>query len=69
MNTSGWYQSAFGYTGVATNFTFGSVDNTIYQIKAYDGTDIYDKYDTNDEIEAEADLIVDFTQSNPFGTF
>ncbi len=69
LNTSGWYQSAFGYTGVATNFTFGSVDNTIYQIKAYDGTDIYDKYDTNDEIEAEADLIVDFTQSNPFGTF
>ena len=69
LNTSGWYQSAFGYTGVATNFTFGSVDNTIYQIKAYDGTDIYDKYDTNDEIEAEADLIVDFSQSNPFGTF
>jgi len=69
LNTSGWHQSAFGYTGVATNFTFGSVDNTIYQIKAYDGTDIYDKYDTNDEIEAEADLIVDFTQSNPFGTF
>ena len=54
-------------TGVA--FTFGSIKNTIYQIKSYDGSDIYDEYDTNDEIEAEADLIVDFTQSNPFGTY
>ena len=54
-------------TGIA--FTFGSIENTIYQIKSYDGSDIYDEYDTNDEIEAEADLIVDFTQSNPFGTY
>ena len=52
-------------TGVA--FTFGNVKNTIYQIKTYDGSDIYDEYDSNDEIEAEADLLLDFTQSNPFG--
>ena len=52
-------------TGVA--FTFGHIKNTIYQIKSYDGSDIYDEYDTNDEIEAEADLLLDFTQSNPFG--
>ena len=52
-------------TGVA--FTFGNIKNTIYQIKSYDGSDIYDEYDTNDEIEAEADLLLDFTQSNPFG--
>ena len=69
LNNGGWWQSAFGYTGVSTIFTFGSEDNTIYQVKSYDGTDIYDKYDTNDEIETEADLIVDFTQSNPFGTY
>ena len=50
-------------------FTFGNINNTIYQIKSYDGSDIYDEYDTNDEIETEADLIVDFTQSNPFGTY
>ena len=30
-------------------------------------TRTYDEYDTNDEIEAEADLLLDFTQSNPFG--
>ena len=52
-------------TGVA--FTFGHIKNTIYQIKSYDGSDIYDEYDTNDEIETEADLLLDFTQSNPFG--
>jgi len=52
-------------TGVA--FTFGHIKNTIYQIKTYDGSDIYDEYDSNDEIEAEADLLLDFTQSNPFG--
>ena len=56
---SGWN------TGVA--FTFGNIKNTIYQIKSYDGSDIYDEYDSNDEIEAEADLLLDFTQSNPFG--
>ena len=54
-------------TGVA--FTFGNIKNTVYLIKSYDGSDIYDEYDTNDEIETEADLIVDFTQSNPFGTY
>ena len=54
-------------TGVA--LTFGTIKNTVYQIKSYDGSDIYDEYDTNDEIETEADLIVDFTQSNPFGTY
>ena len=32
----------------------------IYSLKSYDDRDIYDKYDTNDEIESEADSIVDF---------
>jgi hypothetical protein len=31
--------------------------------------DLYDKYSQNDEIEEEADFIVDFSESNPFGTF
>jgi len=52
-------------TGVA--FTFGHIKNTIYQIRTYDGSDIYDEYDSNDEIETEADSLLDFTQSNPFG--
>ena len=40
-----------------------------YTVKSYDGTDIYDKYDSNDEIESEADSFLDFSQSNPFGTY
>ena len=28
-----------------------------------------DKYDKSDEIESEADVIIDFSEGNPFGTF
>jgi hypothetical protein len=42
---------------------FITVEN--YQIKM----DLYDKYSQNDEIEAEADLILDFSESNPFGEY
>jgi hypothetical protein len=31
--------------------------------------DLYDKYSQNDEIEGEADLIIDFSESNPFGNY
>ena len=31
--------------------------------------DLYDKYSQNDEIEEEADLILDFSESNPFGSY
>ena len=55
------------YWSYGIGITFGNIKNTIYQIKTYDGSDIYDEYDSNDEIEAEADLLLDFTQSNPFG--
>ena len=57
----------YGYYRYGIGITFGNINNTIYQIKSYDGSDIYDEYDSNDEIEAEADLLLDFTQSNPFG--
>ena len=41
----------------------------VYTVKSYDGRDIYDKYDQNDEIEEEADTFLDFSQSNPFGNY
>jgi len=31
--------------------------------------DLYDKYAQNDEIELEADGLIDFTESNPFGNY
>ena len=45
----------------------GTASSANYSVDTYDGRDIYDNYDTNDEIETEADLLLDFTQSNPFG--
>ena len=40
-----------------------------YTVASYDSMDLYDKYSQNNEIEQEADLIIDFSQSNPFGTY
>ena len=53
----------FGETliGVASSATF-ALDN-------YDPDDTYNKYTQNDEIEQEADLLLDFTESNPFGNY
>ena len=47
----------------------GAASSATYAIDTFDKGDITDKYDTGTEIEAEADLILDFTQSNPFGTY
>ena len=40
-----------------------------YTVANYESMDLYDKYSQNNEIEQEADLIIDFSQSNPFGTY
>ena len=47
----------------------GSSSSARYLIKYYDNWDQYDKYSENLEIENEADGIIDFSESNPFGTF
>ena len=48
---------------------FGSTSLISYSIREYDKRDIYDSYSDNDEFETEADAIIDFAESNPFGTF
>ncbi len=40
-----------------------------YNVREYDKRDIYDEYSDNDEFETEADSIIDFAESNPFGTY
>ena len=40
-----------------------------YTIKVGTANTDKDKYDHSDEIENEADQILDFTESNPFGLF
>jgi hypothetical protein len=47
----------------------GQESGAIFSVKTYNQNDIYDKYSQNDEIEEEADLILDFSESNPFGTY
>tara|TARA_B100001758_G_scaffold214677_1_gene199899 strand:+ start:5320 stop:6726 length:1407 start_codon:yes stop_codon:yes gene_type:complete len=45
----------------------GAASSAAYSVQSFILDDIYDEYASNDEIETEADLILDFTQSNPFG--
>jgi hypothetical protein len=47
----------------------GTESGAIFTVQYFDQMDTYDKYSQNDEIEEEADLILDFTESNPFGTY
>jgi len=49
----------------------GSSSSAIYSLISYDSDDAYDsdKYSENDEIEEAADLLIDFSESNPFGNF
>ena len=54
---------------IAGEIIVGSISSAKYVVQSYD-TDSYDNpYDVNEEIELEADNILDFTESNPFGTF
>jgi hypothetical protein len=60
----------------ATQLTFlpgetiiGTESGALYTVQGFDTQDVYDKYSQNDEIEEEADLIVDFSESNPFGNY
>ena len=57
-------------TGITTvNVAFGTTQLTSYNIRQYDNRDIYDDYSNNDEFELEADEIIDFAETNPFGTY
>ena len=47
----------------------GTESGALYSVQGYEQMDTYDKYSQNDEIEAEADLIIDFSESNPFGNY
>jgi hypothetical protein len=47
----------------------GTISSASYTVKSYVHNDTYDKYAQNDEIEEEADELLDFSESNPFGTY
>ena len=50
----------------------GSASSATYILKSYDNDNYqesYDTYDNNEEFETEADQILDFTETNPFGEY
>jgi len=47
----------------------GSASSATYILKSYDNNSYEESYDTNEEIEVEADNILDFTEINPFGEY
>ena len=57
--------------GVFTNgeTIVGAASSATFAVDFHTNDDVYDKYTDNASIETEADLIVDFTESNPFGNY
>ena len=46
----------------------GAGSSAAYKLRTYSSDDSVDKYADNDNIESEADAILDFSEKNPFGT-
>lgn len=47
----------------------GAASSATYNVKEFETYDLYDGYAENENIEQEADQILDFTESNPFGNY
>jgi hypothetical protein len=47
----------------------GSESLATYILKSYDNNSYEESYDRNEEFETEADNILDFTETNPFGEY
>ena len=47
----------------------GVASSATYAVSDYESDDLYNKYEENKEIEEEADLILDFSEENPFGNY
>ena len=47
----------------------GLTSGALFSVSTYDEDDTTDKYNEGDIFESEADLLIDFSESNPFGSF
>ena len=56
-------------TFVAADIIVGSSSSARYCVDYIETAEFSDKYDKGDEIETEADSILDFSESNPFGNY
>jgi hypothetical protein len=58
--------SVTGYFSVGEDI-IGSTSGALHQLRKIDTNTINDGYSANNEIEIEADQIIDFSETNPFG--
>jgi len=56
-------------TFVAGDVIVGAESSASYTVDFIESAEFADKYDKGEEIETEADAIIDFSEGNPFGTF
>ena len=56
-------------TFVPGDIIVGSASSAKYSVDFIESAEFADKYDKGDEIETEADTLLDFTETNPFGTY
>jgi hypothetical protein len=56
-------------TFVASDLIVGSTSNARYSVDYIESAEFADKYDKSEEIEKEADSIIDFSETNPFGNY
>ena len=56
-------------TFVTGDVIVGAESSANYTVDFAESAEFSDKYDKSDEIETEADAIIDFSENNPFGTF
>ena len=56
-------------TFVSGDVITGAASSARYTVDFVESAEFADKYDKGDEIETEADAIIDFSERNPFGTF
>ena len=47
----------------------GLTSDALYSVSTFDDDNTTDKYNEGDIFESEADLLIDFSESNPFGSF
>lgn len=47
----------------------GVGSSATYAVSTYESDDLYNKYEENKEIEEESDIILDFSEENPFGNY
>jgi len=59
--------AGFGTDFIVGDIITGQTSNATYRVSKYKSYELLDSYDTNDVIEEESDIIIDFSEINPFG--